>query len=107
VKFFLHYNGDIAFFDIAWIEKETYSDPRVSAMLDELSGWPCREITNHKNATHPLHTLSFIAELGMNRHYTGIERILQKITKNQSEEGSFEALINIPVRYGGRGGAAD
>ena len=103
VKFFLHRNSIVTYTDFERVAPETFSDPRIAAIIAELAGWPCREITNHKDVDHPLHKLGFIAELGMNRNDPGIGRIVGKILENQSEEGPFQLLIRIPERYGGTG----
>ncbi len=103
VKFFLHRNNIESFDNFNQIKTNTLSDKRIVSILDELREWPCYEIKNHKNVEHPLHKLSFIAELGFTRDDPGIEDIFQKIINNQSPEGVFQVLINIPQKYGGTG----
>lgn len=103
VKFFLHRNGIVKFDNIANIERKIFSDPRLSAIISELQDWPCYAITNHKNAGHPLHKLSFIAELGFRKGDPGIPAITNKILSHQSPEGPFQVLINIPKHFGGTG----
>ena len=103
VKFFLHRNTIYQFDNIHEIEKLTFNDERIKKILDELTQWPCREIRTHKDVDHPLHKLSFLAELGMNKNDPTIELILNRIFKHQSEEGPFQVLINIPKHFGGSG----
>lgn len=103
VKFFQLRNGLKEFDSPAEIEKDVYSDNRITEIIEELQNWPCYEITNHKKVDHPLHKLSFIAELGFHNEDKGIQAIIDKILKNQSEEGPFQVLINIPTRFGGSG----
>lgn len=103
VKFFLHRNNVYNFSNFPQIKKGTLSDERIRAILQELKDWPCYEIKNHKNVDHPLHKLSFIAELGFTRDDAFIEEIVQRIMKNQSEEGIFQVLVKIPEKFGGSG----
>lgn len=105
VKFFLQRNQVIQYDNFKKIEENTRNDVRIKNIINELKNWPCYEIKTHKNVDHPLHKLSFLAELGFNKRDTGIEEILKKIFKNQSEEGPFNVLINIPIRFGGSGQA--
>ena len=103
VKFFLLRNHLTECVNPEDIEKDVYKDDRISAIIEELQDWPCYEIKSHKNVGHPLHKLSFLAELGFNKDDKGIQAIINKILANQSEEGPFQVLINIPVRFGGTG----
>jgi len=103
VKFFQLRNGLKEFDNPAEIEKDIYLDIRVTEIIDELQNWPCYEITNHKKVDHPLHKLSFIAELGFHKEDKGIQNIINRILEHQSEEGPFQVLINIPIRFGGSG----
>lgn len=103
VKFFLHRNRVAQFQDIKEIEKETFGDQRIKKILVELKDWPCYEIKSHKDVAHPLHKLSFIAELGFNKDDPHIAGILKKVMKNQSKEGPFQLSINIPTHFGGPG----
>ncbi len=103
VQFFKLRNRLDKFADPSAIEKDIYSDYRITDIIDELQDWPCYELTTHKKVDHPLHKLSFIAELGFNRNDKGIQPIIDRILANQSEEGPFQVLINIPVRFGGTG----
>ena len=103
VKFFRHRNKLEIYKDFSKIKERVYADERIATILEELKGWPCYEIKNHKNVEHPLHKLSFIAELGFNKEDGGIDEIIEKILIKQSEEGPFNVLINIPKQFGGSG----
>lgn len=103
VRFFLHRSGVRRCRDFGHASDEMFADPRIEEILTELEGWPGRELANHKNASHPLHLLSFIAELGMNIRSPEIGSIVRSVMANQSAEGPFEVLINIGERYGGQG----
>jgi hypothetical protein len=103
VKFFVSRNGLIHDPNPQETLNNVLEDSRIKTILDELSGWPCYEIKTHKDVAHPLHKLSFIAELGFTKEDPGIREILDKILQNQSEEGLFQLLVNVPKSFGGTG----
>jgi hypothetical protein len=105
VKFFRHRNKIFIYDDFDIIKQETISDRRIKNIIDELKDWPCYEITNHKNVEHPIHKLSFLAELGFTIEDKGIDDIVVKILKHQSDNGPFNILINVPKKFGGTGEA--
>ena len=77
--------------------------PQIKTLLAELKSWPGPILKSHKDATHPLHLLTFAAELGLRSGAPGMESIIKRIFDNQAEEGSFQVLVNINPRYGGTG----
>jgi hypothetical protein len=79
------------------------ADAQVQGLLTELSDWPWEVIRNHKSAGHPLHKLSFIAELGLTVEVPQVKRIASRILDHQSPEGPFQVLMNIPAHFGGTG----
>ncbi|MCK4515487.1 MAG: hypothetical protein KAU31_09535, partial [Spirochaetaceae bacterium] len=105
VKFFLHRNGVRSYPDIDSIAEQTFADSRIQSMVNELQQWPCYEITNHKQVDHPLHKLSFLADLGFTVEDPGISAILDRVLSNQSAEGPLQVIVKIPPRYGGSGEA--
>ena len=105
VKFFRQRNDLSSYRNFKEIRENTLGDVRISSIISELKHWPCYEIQNHKNVDHPIHKLSFLAELGFNVTDPGIRQILTKVLSHQSEEGPFDILINIPKKFGGTGEA--
>lgn len=79
------------------------ADPRIAALVDELSGWPCTVVASHKSAGQPFHKLTFLADLGLTVNDPGVDRIVSAVLGHQSEEGPFQLPTNIPVRFGGTG----
>lgn len=77
--------------------------PQVQALLAELSGWPGPPLTRHNDASHLLHKLTFIADLGLRANDPGVDRIVERILAHTSAEGMFQVLVNIPIRFGGAG----
>ena len=100
VKFFCQRNG-LHRYDNFDDKKNTLCDQRISIIISELQQWPCYEIQDHKKVDHPIHKLSFLAELGFNIDDPGIKKIVERVIAHQSGEGPFNILINIPKRFGG------
>ena len=83
--------------------KAALADSQVRSLLAELSQWPGPVLKSHNNASHHLHKLTFIADLGFNANDPKINSIINSIFKHQSIEGPFQSLINLPTQYGGSG----
>jgi hypothetical protein len=79
------------------------SDPSVQGIVDDLQGWPSYPLLRHNDARHPLHKLVFLADLGLKRTDPGLSEVIDRITGHTSQEGIFQVLVNIPVRFGGSG----
>ena len=78
-------------------------EPRIKILIKELSDWPGMVINNHKKADLSIHTLSFLAELGLTRDDPGIAAIIDQIFSHRSQYGPFQVLLNIPKVFGGSG----
>lgn len=81
--------------------RELIKDPQVVELVAELADWPGRMLTNHKDAAHPLHKLTFLADLGLRAGDPGIDKIIRRITERVSPEAPFQ--INIRPRDKGDG----
>jgi hypothetical protein len=79
------------------------ADPQVQGVLAELAEWPGPVLASHKSASHPLHKLTFIADLGLKVGDPGVDAITERILAHQSPEGPFQVLMNISPKYGGTG----
>lgn len=83
--------------------QEMLKHPQVQRLLAELAQWPGSILSSHKSAGHPLHKLTFVADLGLKATDPGIRQIIERICEHQAPGGSFQVLMNIPPRYGGTG----
>jgi hypothetical protein len=79
------------------------SHPQVQSLLAELSGWPGTALKRHNDASHLLHKLVFIADIGLDKNDPGLDPIIARILKRRSDEGVFQVLANISPHYGGTG----
>jgi len=89
--------------EVQQARKAALGHPRVKLLLDELGEWPGQVLKSHKSAWHPLHKLTFIADLGFNAADDSVANIISRIYEHQSEEGLFQVLVNISPKYGGTG----
>jgi hypothetical protein len=83
--------------------QEMIAHPQIQTLVSELSAWPRPILKNHKSAGHPLHKLTFIADVGLRIHDPKIQDLTERILENQADEGPFQVLVNISPRYGGTG----
>ncbi len=78
-------------------------DAKIKALITELQDWPGTILKAHNNASHLLHKLVFLADLGIKATDPGIQLVVEKILATQSTEGMFQVLVNIKPSYGGSG----
>ncbi|MBC7259105.1 MAG: hypothetical protein H5T65_07630 [Chloroflexi bacterium] len=72
-------------------------------MLTELAEWPGAPLKRHNDASHLLHKLAFVADLGFRADDPGIAQVVNRIFSHQSQDGPFQVLMNIPTHFGGTG----
>lgn len=77
--------------------------PMVQQLVTELMGWPGSILSSHKSAGHPIHKMTFLADLGLRVGDPEIDRIIELVLEHQSKAGPFEVLMNISPHYGGSG----
>jgi hypothetical protein len=77
--------------------------PKIQGLIDESRDWPNPPLKRHNDAKHTIHKIAFLAELGLTLHDPGMATIVENVLSHQSEDGSFQTLLDIPVRYGGDG----
>ncbi len=77
--------------------------PKIRTLLSELSAWPGLSLKRHNDASHLLHKLVFISDLGIRAGDPGVGEIVKSIEEHQSKEGAFQTLANISPQYGGAG----
>ncbi len=75
----------------------------INTLIKDVSSWENAVLKRHNDAVHPLHKLSFLAEIGMRASDPGIQNIIDQIYAHPSPEGLLNVLINIPTVFGGNG----
>lgn len=78
-------------------------DPKIISLLADVQNWEHALLKRHNDASHTIHKLSFLADIGISSQEPGIQSAIRKILKHRSEEGPFQVLSNYPTNFGGSG----
>src|SRR5512139_2868006 len=89
--------------DVKAARQAMLDHPQVQALIGELRDWPGPTLNRHNDASHPLHKLIFLADLGLRASDPGVDRIVEQVLDHQSAEGVFQVKVNIPTHFGGTG----
>jgi hypothetical protein len=89
--------------DVKAARQTMLDHPQVQALVSELRDWPGAPLTRHNDASHLLHQLVFISDLGLRATDPGVEQIVDRVLDHQSAEGAFQLKVNIPTHFGGTG----
>jgi hypothetical protein len=89
--------------DVKVARQAMLDHPQVQALVGELQQWPGLTLNRHNDATHLLHKLVFIADLGLRATDPGVEHIVDRVLEHQAVEGVFQVKVNIPTHFGGTG----
>jgi len=85
------------------VREAMLATPQVQALLQELTEWPGTPLKRHNDAGHPLHKLTFLADLGFKVIDPVLKPAIDRILAHISDEGAFQILVNIPTHFGGSG----
>ena len=80
---------------------ETIKHPLVQSVIKKCLEWPNPPLKSHKAASHPMHHLCLLADLGIMLPYKPIVRIVNNIAGHQDSNGAFQSLIVLPSIWGG------
>jgi len=76
---------------------------QIQALLEELSEWPGPPLKRHNDASHLLHKLAFVADVGLRVGDPGVDGVVERVLANPSVQGPFQVVVNIPTHFGGSG----
>ena len=79
------------------------ADPKIQDLISDCAAWNHAILKRHNDALHPLHKLSFLADIGLNQYDRDMDKVITLITDHQSSEGPFQVLTNISTSFGGSG----
>ena len=88
---------------------EVLFHPQVGHLVSDLSAWGDRPLKRHNDASHPIYKLSTLADFGLQADdilpggTLEMFGIVDAIMSQQSNEGAFQTVLNIPERFGGTG----
>ncbi len=78
-------------------------DPKIISLLTDMQNWEHVLLKRHNNASHTIHKLSFLADIGISPQEPDLKSTIKNILKHRSEEGPFQVLSNYPTNFGGSG----
>jgi hypothetical protein len=89
--------------EVIHAKKQMLNDIRVRNLLIELKEWPGYALKRHNDAKHLIHKLAFITDIGIEKSNPILKLVSDRIIKQQSNEGIFQIMVNIPTHFGGTG----
>jgi hypothetical protein len=89
--------------DVAAARGEMVGHRQVGELISDLASWGDRPLARHSDASHPIYSLSTLADFGVRADDDGVLERLDEVLAHQSPEGAFETLVNIPRTFGGSG----
>lgn len=75
--------------------------PQVRQLMAEAATWPGPPLKRHNDASHPLHKLSTLTDLGVQARDRGTATILKTVLAHSSPQGAFQTMVNIPAAHTG------
>ena len=82
---------------------EIVAHPQVQAMMAETATWGNRPLKRHNDASYPIYRFSTLADFGVKAGDPGMAVGIEAVMANQSPEGAFRTVVNIPKAFGGTG----
>ncbi len=89
--------------DVQQARARMLADPLIQGLVADLANLHITPLNSHKSAAHPLHKLSFLAEVGLTADDAHMRDVVKNILAHRSPDGVFQTLMNISVHYGGTG----
>jgi hypothetical protein len=76
--------------------------PQVQALIDGANSWGESPIKRHNDAAHPIYKFSTLADFGLKiGEDVQLDTAIDKVRENQSSDGAFQSVVNIPKAFGG------
>lgn len=77
--------------------------PQVQKLITAAATWPGGPIKRHNDASHALHKLCVLADMGVRANDPGMPEVVQAAMSHVSNEGALLSLLNIAPAFGGTG----
>jgi hypothetical protein len=88
---------------VSLARQEMVNHPQVQALVRGVQNWGGEPLKSHKTAGHPIHQLTFLADLGLTADDPGMAHLCDTIMAHQSDEGPFQTLLQTAAHFGGDG----
>lgn len=89
--------------DVLESKSQLLENQQIQNIINQSYDLSVMSINSHKSAEHPIHKLSFLADVGLTIDDEPIKRITDRILQFQSDECAFLVTMNIPRHFGGTG----
>ncbi len=83
--------------------EKMWRDRKIMQLISECGKWETSLMKRHNDASHPIHKLVFLADLGFSINDPEIKEVIEIILRHKSNEGPFQVLSNYPTNFGGSG----
>jgi len=78
-------------------------DSGIRQLISDVCNWGETPLKRHNDASHSLHKLAFLAEIGMTVDTPEIRQIADMVIRQPDEAGILQVLSNYPTVFGGSG----
>ncbi|UCD09261.1 MAG: hypothetical protein JSU79_01040 [Dehalococcoidales bacterium] len=78
-------------------------NPQVRSIITGLADWPGHALKRHNDATHMIHKLVFLSDIGVKAGDPGMDMVIDRISERRSNEGVFKILANTTRSFIGSG----
>ena len=85
------------------VRSAALANPQVQNLIQKAAHWPGDPITRHNDAKHIIHTLGFLADIGLTKDDPGMDQVVSALLAHRSPEGVFNSLVLVPKAFGGSG----
>ena len=89
--------------DVCRARETMLAHPRVQGLIEAAQTWGERPLKRHNDASHPLYSLSTLADMGLRASDPDVATCIAAVLAHQSTDGAFQSPVNIPTAFGGTG----
>jgi hypothetical protein len=90
-------------FEVARARSAMLAHPQVQGLIAAAATWPGGPIKRHNDASHALHKLTVLADMGVRENDPGMPEVVQAALAHVSNEGALLSVLNIAPAFGGTG----
>jgi hypothetical protein len=89
--------------EVVRARSEMLAHPQVQKLMTTAATWPGGPIKRHNDASHALHNLTVLADMGARADDPGMPQVIQAVMAHVSNEGALLSMLNIAPAFGGTG----
>jgi hypothetical protein len=89
--------------DVATARAAMLAHSDVQGLIAAAASWPCGPIKRHNDASHALHKLTVLADMGVRKNDPSMLAVVDAAMAHVSNDGALLSLLNIARAFGGTG----